>query len=231
MLRVIREIQPSWVIGENVPGIIKLALEDICTSLEGEGYAVQPFIIPSTSVGAWDKRDRVWIIAYNNQWRRSKYRLQARRKMPEGSNIKVTANTGLQRPQINEKQAMGVEQYIEVNPDTNQFDCNNAGYNTGTISQQQKAKVQFNSFTSDINGKGLQKSGQKSREQKIHEKHGIEYSNSIWKRNWIEVASELCGSNARVSNRMERIKALGNSVNPYVVFQIFKAIEQLNESP
>jgi hypothetical protein len=47
-----------------------------------------------------------------------------------------------------------------------------------------------------------------------------------WLRNWIEVASELCRSNARVPHRMDRIKGLGNSVNPYVVFQIFKVIEQ-----
>ena len=73
MFRVIREIQPPWIVGENVPGIIKLALEDICASLEGEGYEVQPFIIPSASIGAWDKRERVWIIGYNKNVRWDKY--------------------------------------------------------------------------------------------------------------------------------------------------------------
>ena len=56
MLRVIREVRPPWIVGENVPGIIRMELENICLALEGEGYEVQPFIIPSASIGAWDKR-------------------------------------------------------------------------------------------------------------------------------------------------------------------------------
>src|SRR3990167_5092178 len=41
MLRVIRETKPSWVIGENVAGIINMALDQVGSALEGEGYAVQ----------------------------------------------------------------------------------------------------------------------------------------------------------------------------------------------
>lgn len=63
MLRVIREIQPTWVVGENVPGIVSLALDQVCTDLENEGYTVQAFIIPAASVNAIHKRDRVWILA------------------------------------------------------------------------------------------------------------------------------------------------------------------------
>jgi len=65
MLRVIREIQPTWVVGENVPGIISMALDQVCTDLENEGYTVQAFIIPAASVNAIHKRDRVWILANN----------------------------------------------------------------------------------------------------------------------------------------------------------------------
>ena len=65
MLRVIREIQPTWIVGENVPGIISMALDQVCTDLENEGYTVQAFIIPAASVNAIHKRDRVWILANN----------------------------------------------------------------------------------------------------------------------------------------------------------------------
>jgi DNA (cytosine-5)-methyltransferase 1 len=63
MFRVIQETKPTWVVGENVAGLIYLALEDCFIDLEGAGYEVQPFIIPACGVGAPHRRDRVWIIA------------------------------------------------------------------------------------------------------------------------------------------------------------------------
>ena len=64
MLRVIREIRPAWVIGENVPGIVNLALDTVLSDLESEGYASQAFIIPACGVDAPHKRDRVAVLAY-----------------------------------------------------------------------------------------------------------------------------------------------------------------------
>ena len=97
MLRAISEIQPSWVVGENVTGIItmvqpgsetKMAAEgdmfgeshlfrknqhyvlyDIIRSLECVGYEVQPFVIPACAVGAPHRRDRIWIVAHRTDTR------------------------------------------------------------------------------------------------------------------------------------------------------------------
>lgn len=95
MLRAIREIQPTWVIGENVGGIISMVqpgsevavenqaslfeesdketilnqdsvVETVCRDLEQEGYSVQPIVIPACAVGAPHRRDRVWFIAYRS---------------------------------------------------------------------------------------------------------------------------------------------------------------------
>jgi len=63
MLRVIQEIRPTWIIGENVAGIINLALDQVLTDLENEGYTCQPFIIPACGKDAPHRRDRVWIVA------------------------------------------------------------------------------------------------------------------------------------------------------------------------
>ena len=65
MLRVISELRPSWVLGENVPGIINLALDEVLTDLEREGYQSQTFIIPACGVDAPHKRNRVAILAYS----------------------------------------------------------------------------------------------------------------------------------------------------------------------
>ena len=94
MLRAIREICPTWVIGENVAGILTMVqpgeetevgnqtslfgednrkrillrqeyvVETICKDLEREGYSVQPLLIPACAVGAPHRRDRVWFVAH-----------------------------------------------------------------------------------------------------------------------------------------------------------------------
>lgn len=70
MLRAIREIQPSWVVGENVRGLINwsggLVFEEVQADLEAEGYKVQPFLLPACGVGAPHRRDRIWFVAYSN---------------------------------------------------------------------------------------------------------------------------------------------------------------------
>jgi DNA-cytosine methyltransferase len=70
MLRAIREIQPAWVVGENVPGLLNwqrgVVLSEIVTDLETEGFEVfPPLILPACSKNAFHKRERLWIVAYN----------------------------------------------------------------------------------------------------------------------------------------------------------------------
>jgi len=65
--RLIQEIRPDWVIGENVAGIINLGLDTVLADLEGENYSVQTFVIPACAVNAPHRRDRVWIVAHTNQ--------------------------------------------------------------------------------------------------------------------------------------------------------------------
>ena len=74
MLRVISELQPDWVIGENVPGIINMALDQVLSDLESQGYEVQPFLIPACGVEAPHKRERVFIVANSiSRGRREKW--------------------------------------------------------------------------------------------------------------------------------------------------------------
>jgi len=92
MLRAIRQIQPTWVVGENVAGILSMVqpgetikvgraddlfeenniyrteqqftIDAICEDLERAGYAIQTFVVPACAVGAPHRRDRVWIVAH-----------------------------------------------------------------------------------------------------------------------------------------------------------------------
>ena len=66
MLRIISEVRPTWVIGENVIGFVKMELDSVLSDLEREGYQTRAFIIPACGIDAPHKRDRVWIIAHAN---------------------------------------------------------------------------------------------------------------------------------------------------------------------
>ncbi len=65
MFRIIQETKPTWIIGENVTGIINMELDNVLSDLESEGYETQTFIIPACAVDARHRRDRIWIVAYS----------------------------------------------------------------------------------------------------------------------------------------------------------------------
>jgi len=66
MLRVISEVQPTWVIGENVSGIINMELDNVLSDLEAQGYKSQCFVLPACAVDAKHRRDRVFLISYSD---------------------------------------------------------------------------------------------------------------------------------------------------------------------
>ncbi len=61
MLRVIRELRPRCVVGENVPGIIKIAAGQVVKDLERAGYHVVVLNFEAAAVGAWHRRSRVFF--------------------------------------------------------------------------------------------------------------------------------------------------------------------------
>ena len=67
MLRVIQEIRPAWVVGENVAGIVNMALDTVLSDLESIGYSCQTLIIPACSAEAPHRRDRVCIVGNREQ--------------------------------------------------------------------------------------------------------------------------------------------------------------------
>lgn len=70
MLRVIQELKPRWVVGENVAGIVNMVLDTVLSDLENQGYAVQAFIILACAVDAPHRRDRCAIVAHCNNRQR-----------------------------------------------------------------------------------------------------------------------------------------------------------------
>lgn len=150
MFRIIREVQPSWIVGENVAGLASMdngkTLEKILLSLEGEGYQVQTFNIPACSIGAWHKRERLWIIA--NHIRKRAKRLRTKK----------------------------IQEFTPI------------------------------SWGKDV-----------GRFEELFQRSDIP-------------SPLICRNDDGFSRRVDRLRALGNAIVPQVAFEIFKAIQYVNEN-
>ncbi len=106
MLRAIREIQPQWVVGENVLGITNwnggLVFDEVQADLEAQGYEVQPYVLPACAVNAPHRRDRVWFVAYKDTnkdgrgsfQRKEKTEKWRQRDVSSGDNERIRTNNG-----------------------------------------------------------------------------------------------------------------------------------------
>lgn len=200
MLRAIREIQPRWVVGENVLGLVNwnggLVFDEVQSDLEAQGYEVQPFILPACAVNAPHRRDRVWFIAHSDLYGQHR------------GDGKYEINTS-QRGEyaLNDFEQVGnVSKTSPLIEHTNSF-----GQKWGVYSLE--SKIAIGEQLSKRDALGVQKNtwhnfptqspicgGDDGLPTKLD---GITFSK------W----------------RAESIKAYGNAIVPQVAFQIFKAIQ------
>lgn len=100
MLRAIQEISPSYIVGENVLGIVNwnggLVFHEVQTDLEAEGYEVQPVVLPACSVGALHRRDRTWFVAYSKHNRIRRWEQQQKSEQTKVGTIANATNERLQ---------------------------------------------------------------------------------------------------------------------------------------
>jgi DNA (cytosine-5)-methyltransferase 1 len=213
MLRAIREIQPSWVVGENVRGLTNwnggLVFDEVQTELEAEGYEVLPFLLPACAVNAPHRRDRIWFVAFKDtnkngrgseQWKKETDKRKLRNTC-SGNNELLRTN--------NEK--------VRTTTDTKNYakNSNSLGQEWGLYQKQPKNAI----------GKQFSKSNSQYMQNTKWENFPTEYP--------------LCNGNDGLSERLDRItfskwrkesiKAGGNAVVPQVAYQIFKSICKYQE--
>ena len=92
MLRIISEVQPAYILGENVLGLLSqnrgMEIKKIRLDLENIGYQVETVVLPAFAVGYPHTRNRVWIAAYANSerlqgWSKTEQSILARAKPAE----------------------------------------------------------------------------------------------------------------------------------------------------
>jgi DNA (cytosine-5)-methyltransferase 1 len=232
MLRAIREIQPMYVVGENVRGLTNwnggMVFDEVQADLEAQGYEVLPFLLPACAVNAPHRRDRIWFVAKDtneNGWR-SKQR-------KEESSLGKFGNI-----------SAGNNERIQANDDKtgNAPDTNSNGFNKCDSNNEINASEGGLNALCDINqGNG---NGDSSNTKNIRPKNALEngelegrrlgksYQRNAW--DSFPSVSPICIGDDGLSDRLdsitfpkwrnESIKAGGNAIVPQVAYQIFKAI-------
>lgn len=245
VLRGVDEIRPNWFIGENVAGITSMVLpgdeikvesytdlegesyletemrqqfivDRICNDLESIGYSVQPIIIPACAVGAPHRRDRIWFIANCSNARPE--------GMQQGENgiyeFEVTADTTSTRFQ---------ERFI--------LDRREDEKETGTrvddeLKRYGKERIVTNTDKELLEGRDAQRPQRRENQEFTIKSFNC---SSCWE-NFPSQSPVCCGDDGLPSqlsgitfskHRAESIKAYGNSMVPQLVYQIFKAIGEV----
>ena len=208
MLRVIQELQPTWVIGENVPGIINMALDTVLSDLEGIGYEVQAFVIPACGVNAWHKRERVCIMAYNPRKRDGINRASddASETGRQGTDHSGRAPANDYGKRWEDQSGMGrVVSRLQKSLDWPDTDAE----------IQRLQRISKNEICW-IEGGGVQTSTGRT-------------DRGFPGRDYWETEPELDRVADGVPNRVDRVKCLGNAVVPQQFYPFFKAISEIED--
>jgi DNA (cytosine-5)-methyltransferase 1 len=207
MLRVIREVSPKWIVGENVFGIVNwsggLVFEEVQADLEREGYEVQSYILPAAGVDAPHKRDRVWFVAYSSDNGEAGF----------AYNTEVKGGRG----QLQQRQEQG--EFGGCNSE------NGDASNTSIIELQRGEFGRGFGCEGEVKGEGRQFSGPVcSSWQNFPTQSPVCIGND-------GISSRLDTTAISFPKwRNESIKAAGNAIVPQVVLQIFKAIQAYEDS-
>jgi DNA (cytosine-5)-methyltransferase 1 len=245
MLRAIREIKPTWIVGENVYGLVNwnggLVFHEVQADLENQGYEVFPFLLPACSVNAPHKRDRVWFVAHTNNKGGSTRFGQIQKKDGEISErnndakfcdtnkLNYVTNTKCIRLEHSEKAGNLRESETETQRKGSKF-----------AKPTEANGINGNVTNTDNCFNKTQRQGSILGEQK-KQRETRRFSNGSSQSSWLQfpTVSPLCNGDDGLSDRLdsitfskwrrESIKAGGNAVVAQLVLQIFKAIQQYND--
>ena len=232
MFRIIEQLEPTFVIIENVKGLINIqegmVFETVCSDLESEGFEVQAFVIPAAGVGAPHKRERVWIVGYSEyngsltaEIERRDFETNAWAQ--EGEN-ETSESERAGRPSDNavmENSRRSLRQRTSIRKeDENEIGKENADQHqrSSRTSESDVATTESQSSNSKYNRK---ESGETS-EQKQIESRGSD-SWSLREANW-SVEPDVGRVAHGVPGRAHRLRALGNSIIPKIAEEIGRAI-------
>lgn len=191
-IRIVSELKPAYVICENPTGILTLEdgkpFQQVLYALENEGYLIELYNIPACSVGAWHRRESIWIIAYSHNHSNER-----------GLDNREDPGTPKRGKGKDKQQARGVKNRKRIR----------------VVSNERLETI------TDINSERLERKNQPEKSIRFNKR------DSRHDRPGREIEPELVRLVHGIPNRMERITGLGNAIDPYVAYEIFKAITEI----
>ena len=240
MLRVIRELSPTWVLGENVPGIMSIAGDEVCKDLEREGYEVGIFNFEAAAVGAKHRRERIFFVGYSkhnglpaieklrsNEATSHKRWTEEQEKTGQSSG----ADRSVDASSIHRSKD-GSKQYTEgdvANPNNKRLERRNCEILpecsgellvrkgcTYVADTNNEPRLQTNSETCTIR-------------KKWHTRDNVSWGSGGYEPgvNWWEFEPDVGRVANGVPDRVDKLRGLGNAVVPQQVYPILKAIADI----
>ena len=243
MFRVIKDFKPIWVVAENVRGLLNIeggmVFDKVLSDLEAAGYEVRAFVIPACAVNAPHRRDRVWIVAHTRceYGKRSAFGGKPERKIPRKEDASLP-----ERPDSDE----GKESALNSPSSGRDY-----GSRDRQAGQVQNPAVRQNKKDKQARYGRICGAGKRDNDASHTEGSGLKSrfdgqgQKQFWGggtgQDWFEVATILCGVDdglpaevdglelSKSRHRIERLKALGNSIVSQVAVEIFKGIKSVYE--
>jgi len=244
MLRVIREIRPRWVVGENVYGLVNwnegMVFDQVQSDLEAQGYKIAAFVLPAAGINAPHQRYRVWIIGYNPEYGSKR----------DKEDHPDTGGAGRHRPSPGGKAAAGrkcrqckhvvclCETQLEEagpNADGNGRKRSHSKYEKQPGQTRQHAQCHLKPMGKDASHTNSKRPELETEIRKLARGRPRFRTTGTGWRNW-PTQSPLCGRDDGLPARLDGVtfqgwkrqslKMYGNAIVPQIAVRIFKAINE-----
>ncbi|MCL2881386.1 MAG: DNA cytosine methyltransferase [Coriobacteriia bacterium] len=198
MFRVIQELRPDWVIGENVARFVKMGLDRSLSDLEAADYEARAFVLPACSVSAPQERQRCFIVA-NASLKRTR-----RLSIQRGRSQQADTDTERSSQAVSDAECLGLQAQRRSK-------------------RHEKALTMPSSLCEDVchaSGQGLQDGPKRSLRGSFQDPQS--QRSNRW------AAEPDVGRMAHgVSARVDRLRCLGNAIVPQQIYPIFEAIAEI----
>tara|TARA_R110002167_G_scaffold13756_6_gene56609 strand:+ start:510 stop:1478 length:969 start_codon:yes stop_codon:yes gene_type:complete len=213
MLEIIKQKRPKFIVAENVAGHITLGLDNVLFDLESEGYSARAVVLPSSSVNAHHRRDRVWVI---------------------GKDIPDSNDTGDRTSQ--RRIDTHREEIVQRREEQSQFEL--SGHSTD-VADTDSSRSQVGLSEERYGKKGNTKvfDNGSDRSEGWSESHIGQFESYLGGRSdgvsaWVDGSWErgIDRVTTNPKNRANRLKALGNAIVPQVAYWIALTLIQEHEN-